>query len=104
MPAPKAGTPATPYDAKGLMIAAIRDDNPVLYFEPMALAHGPREEVPLAPETAPFGRARVARAGRDATVVAIGSMVSPSLEVARQMADDGIELEVIDVLSIQPLD
>ncbi len=96
--------PGHPADARGLMLAAIRDDNPVLFFEPMALAHGPREQVPTARESVPIGCARLARPGRDVSLVAIGSMVPPSLEVARQMADAGIELEVIDLRSIQPLD
>jgi pyruvate/2-oxoglutarate/acetoin dehydrogenase E1 component len=105
VPGLKVVMPGHPADARGLMLAAIRDENPVLFFEPMALAHGPREEVPIASdETVPIGSARLARAGRDVTVAAIGSMVPPSLEVARQMADEGIELEVIDLRSIQPLD
>jgi pyruvate dehydrogenase E1 component beta subunit len=85
---------------------AIRDDNPVLFFEPMALAHGPRADVLQGPDsdTVPIGVACVTRPGRDVTVAAIGSMVPPSLEVARSMADEGIELEVIDLRSIQPLD
>jgi acetoin:2,6-dichlorophenolindophenol oxidoreductase subunit beta len=104
VPGLKVVMPGHPADARGLMLAAIRDENPVLFFEPMALAHGPREEVPPSPDTVPIGSARVARPGRDVTVVAIGSMVPPSLEVARQLADEGIELEVIDLRSIQPLD
>jgi pyruvate dehydrogenase E1 component beta subunit len=104
VPGLKVVMPAHPADARGLMLAAIRDDNPVLFFEPMSLAHGPREEVLDTPECVTIGSARLARPGRDATVVAIGSMVPPSLEVARRMAGEGIELEVIDLRSIQPLD
>src|SRR5579859_2409698 len=104
VPGLKAVMPAHPADARGLMLAAIRDDNPVLFFEPMALAHGPREDVPTVAEVVPIGRARLARPGRDVTVVAIGSMVPPSLDVARQMATTGIEVEVVDLRSIQPLD
>jgi len=105
VPGLKVVMPGHPADARGLMLAAIRDQNPVLFFEPMALAHGPREDVPTSPdETVPIGCARVARPGRDVSVVAIGSMVPPSLEVARQLANEGIELEVIDLRSIQPLD
>ena len=103
VPGLKVVMPGHPADARGLMLAAIRDDNPVLFFEPMALAHGPREEVPPARGCADRP-ARLARPGRDVSVVAIGSMVPPSLEVARQLADEGIELEVIDLRSIQPLD
>ena len=104
VPGLKVVMPGRPADARGLMLAAIRDDNPVLFFEPMALAHGPREEVQRGPHSVPIGSARVARPGRDASVVAIGSMVQASLEAARQMADEGVELEVIDLRSIQPLD
>ncbi|MDQ6672966.1 MAG: alpha-ketoacid dehydrogenase subunit beta, partial [Chloroflexota bacterium] len=104
VPGLKVVMPGHPADARGLMLAAIRDQNPVLFFEPMALAHGPREEVPTSREVVPIGRARVARAGRDATIVAIGSMVPASLDVARRMAGARIELEVIDLRSIQPLD
>jgi pyruvate/2-oxoglutarate/acetoin dehydrogenase E1 component len=104
VPGLKVVMPGHPADARGLMLAAIRDDNPVLFFEPMALAHGPREHVPTARQSVPIGCARLARPGRDVSLVAIGSMVPPSLEVARQMADAGIELEVIDLRSIQPLD
>jgi pyruvate/2-oxoglutarate/acetoin dehydrogenase E1 component len=104
VPGLKVVMPGHPADARALMLAALRDDNPVLYFEPMALAQGPREEVPTALEPAPIGRARLARPGRDVTVVAIGSMVPPSLEVARQVAHEGIEVEVIDLRSVQPLD
>ncbi|HLZ30832.1 MAG TPA: transketolase C-terminal domain-containing protein [Chloroflexota bacterium] len=106
VPGLKVVMPGHPADARGLMLAAIRDDNPVLFFEPMALAHGPREEVPTGPgdETVPIGIARVRRTGRDVTVVAIGSMVPPSLEAARHLADEGIEVEVLDLRSIQPLD
>jgi pyruvate/2-oxoglutarate/acetoin dehydrogenase E1 component len=104
VPGLKVVMPGHPADARALMLAAIRDDNPVLFFEPMALAHGPREEVPAEYDAVPIGYARLVRPGRDVTVVAIGSMVLPSLEVARQLADEGIELEVIDLRSIQPLD
>jgi pyruvate/2-oxoglutarate/acetoin dehydrogenase E1 component len=95
--------PATPTDARGLMLAAIRDDNPVLFFEPMSLAHGPRESV-SADASVPIGVARVARSGSDATIAAIGSMVNASLRAAETLATDGIEVEVIDLRSIRPLD
>jgi pyruvate/2-oxoglutarate/acetoin dehydrogenase E1 component len=104
VPGLKVVMPGRPSDARGLMLAAIRDDNPVLFFEPMSLAHGAREEVELDAECVPIGRARVARPGRDVSLVAIGSMVPPSLEVARELAAEGIELEVIDLRSVQPLD
>src|SRR3981081_2856748 len=73
VPGLKVVMPGHPADARGLMLAAIRDDNPVLFFEPMALAHGPREEVSIHGEMVPIGQARLARPGRDVAVVAIGS-------------------------------
>jgi acetoin:2,6-dichlorophenolindophenol oxidoreductase subunit beta len=91
-------------DARGLMLAAIRDDNPVLFFEAMSLAHAPRETISGALEVTPIGSARIARAGRDVTVAALGSMVHASLDAAEQVAREGIDVEVVDVRSIQPLD
>jgi pyruvate dehydrogenase E1 component beta subunit len=97
--------PARPADARGLMLAAIRDDNPVLFFEPMSLAHAPREQVATdADALVPIGRARLARPGSDLTIVAIGSMVGPSLRAADRLAGEGIDVEVIDPRSLQPLD
>jgi pyruvate/2-oxoglutarate/acetoin dehydrogenase E1 component len=104
VPGLKVVMPGHPSDARGLMLAAIRDDNPVLFFEPMSLAHGAREDVQGDAESVPIGQARLARPGRDASLIAIGSMVPASLEVARELAAEGIELEVIDLRSVQPLD
>jgi 2-oxoisovalerate dehydrogenase E1 component len=104
VPGLKVVMPGHPSDARGLMLAAIRDDNPVLFFEPMSLAHGPREDVQVDAESVPIGQARLARPGRDVSLIAIGSMVPASLEVARELAAEGIELEVIDLRSVQPLD
>ena len=75
VPGLKVVMPGTPADAKGLMLAAIRDENPVLYVEPMSLAHGPREEVPAEAYLVPIGKARVAREGTDLTIVTVGSTV-----------------------------
>lgn len=96
--------PATPADAKGLMLAAIRDDSPVLYVEAMSLSHGAREPVPAGDGATPIGRARVARPGRDVTVVALGSSVPLALAASASLADDGIEVEVIDLRSLAPWD
>jgi pyruvate/2-oxoglutarate/acetoin dehydrogenase E1 component len=104
VPGLKVVMPGHPSDARGLMLAAIRDDNPVLFFEPMSLAHGAREDVQVDAESVPIGQARLARPGRDVSLIAIGSMVPASLEVARELAAEGIELEVIDLRSVQPLD
>lgn len=104
LPGLKVVMPGSPSDARGLMLSAIRDDNPVLFFEAMALAHAPREPVAAGDEGVPIGCSRLARPGADVTVVAIGSMVNASLSAARQLAAEGLEVEVIDVRSIQPLD
>jgi pyruvate dehydrogenase E1 component beta subunit len=105
VPGLKVVMPGRPSDARGLMLAAIRDDNPVLFFEPMSLAHAPRAAVSVdVAATVPIGQARVARSGADVTVVAIGSMVLASLRAAETLAGDGLDVEVIDLRSLQPLD
>jgi pyruvate dehydrogenase E1 component beta subunit len=104
VPGLKVVMPGTPADAKGLMMAAIRDENPVLYVEPMSLAHGPREEVPAGDYLVPIGKARLAREGTDLTFVTIGSMVPPVMRAAALLADDGIDAEVLDLRSLSPLD
>src|SRR4051812_50228281 len=96
--------PGTPSDAKGLMLAAIRDDNPVLFVEPMSLAHGPREEVPAGELLLPIGKARVAREGTDLSIVTIGSTVPVALRAATTLEEEGIDAEVIDLRSLAPLD
>jgi pyruvate dehydrogenase E1 component beta subunit len=86
------------------MLAAIRDDNPVLFIEPMSLAHGPRQTVSDCLCEVPIGEARIARPGRDVTLVAIGSMVQAGLRAADLLAGEGVDVEVIDLRSVQPLD
>jgi acetoin:2,6-dichlorophenolindophenol oxidoreductase subunit beta len=103
VPGLKVVMPSRPADARGLMLAAIQDDNAVLFFEPMSLAHGPREPV-LLEEATPIGVGRVARNGTDVTLAAIGSMVNASLRAAETLSDEGIDVEVIDLRSIRPLD
>jgi pyruvate/2-oxoglutarate/acetoin dehydrogenase E1 component len=104
VPGLKVVMPGTPADAKGLMLAAIRDENPVLYVEPMSLAHGPREEVPAGDYVVPIGKARLAREGTDLTFVTIGSMVPVVMRAATLLADEGIDAEVLDLRSLSPLD
>jgi pyruvate/2-oxoglutarate/acetoin dehydrogenase E1 component len=95
--------PATPYDMKGLMKTAIRDNNPVISFEHMAL--GAMEgEVPEEEYTLPFGRAVVRREGTDVTVVALAKMMYDALAVAEDMEQEGISLEVIDPCTLIPMD
>lgn len=103
-PGLKVVVPATPADAKGLMIAAIRDPDPVVFCE-HSLLYGVTGEIPQGEHVVPLGKARVAREGRDVTVVACGLMVSRALDAATVVADDGaIDVEVIDVRSVAPLD
>lgn len=104
LPGLKVVMPGSPSDARGLMLAAIHDDNPVVFVEPMSLAHGPRELVEESFCEVPLGLARIARPGRDVTLVAIGSMVPVSLRAAECLAREGLEVEVVDLRSIQPLD
>jgi pyruvate dehydrogenase E1 component beta subunit len=112
LPGLKVVLPSTPYDAKGLMISAIRDDNPVLYMfhkglmglgwmTPNPRATGP---VPEEPYTVPIGVADVKREGSDLTIVAVSLMVHRALDAAEQLAADGIEAEVLDLRSLVPLD
>lgn len=103
-PGLKVVMPATPADAKGLMLAAIRDDAPVLYFEAMSLSHGGRAPVLEGDDVTPIGRAHVARPGRDVTVAALGSSVPLALAASASLADDGIQVEVIDLRSLAPWD
>ncbi|MFQ5343532.1 MAG: alpha-ketoacid dehydrogenase subunit beta [Anaerolineae bacterium] len=103
MPGLKTVAPATPYDAKGLLAAAIRDNDPVIFFE-HKLLYDVEGEVPEEAYVIPLGQADVKREGEDATVVAIGRMVYMALDAAEELAKDGIELEVIDPRSLSPLD
>lgn len=95
--------PSTPYDAKGLLKSAIRDDNPVIFLEHKGLLRI-KGDVPEGEFTLPLGVADVKRAGEHATVVATGKIVHTALGAAEQMARDGIELEVIDPRTLSPLD
>src|SRR5437660_757659 len=98
-------SPATPADAKGLLLAAFDDSNPVLYLEHKALYRTERGPVPAGWHTVPFGTARIARPGRDATVVTYGIGVRWALEAAGALADDGAgDIEVIDLRSLRPWD
>jgi 2-oxoisovalerate dehydrogenase E1 component len=96
--------PSTPYDAKGLLIAAIRDDNPVIFLEHKMLYLGQPGPVPAEPYAIPIGKADVKREGSDVTIVATQLMVSRSLAVAARLQRDGISVEVIDPRTLRPLD
>ncbi len=95
--------PSTPYDGKGLLKTAIRDDNPVIFLEPKNL-YQTKGPVPEEEYLIPFGQADTKREGRDVTVVAIGHMVPFSLKAAEELAKEGIETEVIDPRTLEPLD
>ncbi len=103
VPGLKVAVPATAADAKGLMTAAIRDDNPVVYFHHylLTLEHG---EVPEGEHVVPFGEAAVRREGSDVTIVAIGWLVGKALAAAEQLAAEGVSAEVIDPRTLAPLD
>ncbi|MFZ0739826.1 MAG: alpha-ketoacid dehydrogenase subunit beta [Candidatus Acidiferrales bacterium] len=103
-PGLKVVMPSTAYDAKGLLVAAIRDPNPVLYFEHKKLYRSIKGEVPDGDYTVPLGKAAVRREGRDMTVLTYGSMVHLSLEAAEQISKRGVEAEVIDLRTLAPLD
>jgi pyruvate/2-oxoglutarate/acetoin dehydrogenase E1 component len=103
VPGLKAVAPTTPYDAKGLLIAAIRDPDPVVVFEHKRL-YMLQGEVPEEPYTIPLGRAVVRREGTDVTIVGIQKMSLVALEAAERLAPDGISAEVIDPRSLSPLD
>jgi 2-oxoisovalerate dehydrogenase E1 component beta subunit len=103
-PGLKVVAPSTAYDAKGLLKAAIRDDNPVIYFEHKFLYRRAKGPVPEGDEIVPIGVAATRREGDDATLLTYGAMVLPSLEAADRMAKEGVEVEVIDLRSLAPLD
>mgnify|MGYP005845224615 CR=1 FL=1 len=103
-PGLKIVAPATAYDAKGLLKAAIRDDDPVLYFEHKYLYRRIKEDLPEEDFVVPLGKAAVRREGADVTVIAYGAMVHRALEAAETLAKEDISLEVIDLRSLVPLD
>jgi pyruvate/2-oxoglutarate/acetoin dehydrogenase E1 component len=103
IPGLKVVVPSNPYDAKGLLIASIRDDDPVIYFENKVL-YSVEGEVPEDPYTIPLGEAEYVREGEDVTIVAIGRMVSMAEQAAEALADEGIECEIVDPRTTSPLD
>ncbi|HKV28699.1 MAG TPA: alpha-ketoacid dehydrogenase subunit beta [Candidatus Acidoferrales bacterium] len=96
--------PSTAYDAKGLLKSAIRDNNPVLFFEHKFLYRRIKEELPAEDYTVPIGKAIVRREGRDLTIVTYAAMMHTSLEAAETLAKEGIEAEVVDLRTLLPLD
>jgi len=102
-PGLKIAVPSTPGDAKGLLKTAIRDDNPVIFFESFAL-YGRKGPVPEEDYTIPLGKAEVKREGKDVTIVAVSTMVPEALKAAEDLAGYGIEAEVLDPRTLVPLD
>src|SRR5207302_8847580 len=96
--------PATPIEAKGLMLAAIRDPDPVLFFEHKRLYRMFKEQVPLGEYLIPLGKARVAREGDDISLFCYGLMVQYALEAASRLEDEGVSVEVVDLRTVYPLD
>ena len=105
LPGLKMVIPSGPRNARALLVSAIRDPDPVIFYEPKAVYRAFREEVPEDEETLPIGKARVVREGRDVTIIAYGAMVHPTLAASIELQDKlGISAEVIDLLTISPLD
>lgn len=103
VPGLKIVMPTSPYDAKGMLKTAIRDPNPILFFE-NKLLYGTKGEVPDGEYLVPFGKAKICRTGTDVTVVALGLMVRESLKAAERLASENIQVEVVDIRSLRPLD
>jgi 2-oxoisovalerate dehydrogenase E1 component beta subunit len=100
----KVVVPSNPYDAKGLLISAIRDPDPVLFFEPKRVYRAAKGEVPEGEYAVPLGQAAVTREGRQVTLIAWGSMWHEADQAAREAEAEGIDCEVLDLRSLQPLD
>jgi len=103
-PGIKVVIPSMPYDAKGLIISAIRDPDPVLFFESKRLYRAIKEEVPEGEYTVPIGAAKIVREGKDLTIITWGAMVRESLRAAEMADKEGIQVEVIDLRTIAPMD
>ncbi|NSL50713.1 alpha-ketoacid dehydrogenase subunit beta [Calidifontibacillus erzurumensis] len=103
-PGLKVVIPSTPYDAKGLLISAIRDNDPVIFLEHMKLYRSFRQEVPEEEYTIPIGKADVKREGKDLTIISYGAMVHSSLKAAEILEKEGVSAEIIDLRTVSPLD
>jgi pyruvate dehydrogenase E1 component beta subunit len=103
-PGIKVAIPATPADAKGLLTAAIRDPDPVVFLEPKVLYRTGREDVPQGEHHIPLGQARVVREGSDATVIAYGAMVRVAEQAAEALAGEDVSVTVLDLRTLRPLD
>ena len=104
VPGLKVVVPSTPYDAKGLLKTALREPNPVIFFEDKVMYAKVKGPVPEEEYCIPFGQADIKRAGKDVTLIAISRMIHPTLAAAEKLAAEGIEAEVIDPRTLTPLD
>lgn len=104
VPGLKVVVPSTPADAKGLMLSAIRDPDPVIFFEPKRLYRTAKGEVPDTEYTVPIGKARLVQEGKDMSIITWGVMVNVCEEVARQLGQTGVSVEIIDLRTIAPYD
>jgi pyruvate dehydrogenase E1 component beta subunit len=104
IPGLKVVVPSTPYNAKGLLISAIRDNGPVVFLENRYFGTSARESVPEDAYTVEIGKAEVVRHGKDVTIASIGRMTRVALDAAARLAQKGIDAEVVDVLTLAPLD
>ncbi|MBZ6528278.1 alpha-ketoacid dehydrogenase subunit beta [Aerococcaceae bacterium DSM 111021] len=96
--------PSNPYDAKGLLISAIRDNDPVVYLEHMKLYRSFREEVPEEEYTIPLGKANVVKEGTDVSIITYGAMVREAITAAEALEKDGVSVEIVDLRTVHPLD
>ncbi len=96
--------PATPYDTKGLLLSSLRDEDPVIFLEPKRIYRAVKGEVPDGEFTVPIGKAKIAREGTDVSVFAYGAMLHVALEAAELAAKNGVQLEVVDLRTLVPLD
>ncbi|MDO4775451.1 MAG: alpha-ketoacid dehydrogenase subunit beta [Aerococcaceae bacterium] len=103
-PGLKVVIPSGPYDAKGLLLSAIRDNDPVVFLEHMKLYRSFREEVPEAEYTIPLGKANVVKEGTDVSIITYGAMVREAMKAAEKLEKDGISVEILDLRTVQPLD
>lgn len=103
-PGLKVVIPSSPYDAKGLLISSIRDNDPVIFLEHMKLYRSFREDVPEEAYTIPLGEAAIKREGKDLSIITYGAMVHESLKAAEELEKEGFSVEVIDLRTVQPLD
>jgi pyruvate dehydrogenase E1 component beta subunit len=104
MPGIKVVIPSTPNEAKGLLLSSIRDPDPVVFLEPKRIYRAIREEVPEGDNVIPLGKARLVQEGKDVTVIAWGAMVREAVAAAEQLKGDKIDLEIIDLRTISPMD